>query len=102
MQQKKPIIFTIGHSTNPIEEFIEILKAHKIKEIVDVRTIPKSRHNPQFNQEELQESLKQAQIKYKLLKKLGGLLKILPISAGTMSPSEVLPTIWEVRNSKKG
>lgn len=70
---KKPVIFTIGHSTHPIDEFVELLEAHGIQEIVDVRSIPMSRHNPQFNSNKLQASLKRAQIKYKLLKKLGGL-----------------------------
>jgi uncharacterized protein (DUF488 family) len=70
---KKPLIFTIGHSTHSINEFIEWLKAHNIKEIVDVRSIPMSRYNPQFNSDALKQSLQQANIKYKLLKKLGGL-----------------------------
>jgi len=70
---KKLLIFTVGHSTHPIDEFIELLQAHIIKEIVDVRSIPMSRHNPQFNSDTLKQSLQQANIKYKLLKKLGGL-----------------------------
>ncbi|KHE93037.1 MAG: hypothetical protein SCABRO_01200 [Candidatus Scalindua brodae] len=70
---KKPVIFTIGHSTHPIGEFVELLQAHGVKAVVDVRTIPKSRHNPQFNSETLKESLQQAHIRYKHLKKLGGL-----------------------------
>lgn len=70
---KKPTIFTIGHSTHSIDEFITLLQAHGVKEIVDVRSIPKSRHNPQFNSDILKESLKQAHIRYKHLKKLGGL-----------------------------
>ncbi len=70
---KKPVIFTIGHSTHPIGEFVEMLQAHGIKEIVDVRSIPKSRHNPQFNSEALKESLQRAHIRYKHIQKLGGL-----------------------------
>lgn len=70
---KKSIIFTIGHSTHPIKEFVELLQAHGIEQIVDVRSIPKSRHNPQFNESDLKESLKRAHIRYKHLKKLGGL-----------------------------
>src|SRR6266699_2740587 len=66
-------IYTIGHSTRTIEQFIELLKAHDIEELVDVRTIPKSRHNPQFGAEELAASLQQAGIAYKHLAKLGGL-----------------------------
>lgn len=70
---EKPIIFTIGHSTHPIDEFIELLKLHSVKEVVDVRSIPMSGHNPQFNTDTLKESLRKVHIKYKLLKKLGGL-----------------------------
>ena len=70
---KKPSIFTIGHSTHTIEEFIELLQTHGIQEVVDVRSIPKSRHNPQFNADTLKQSLQQVRIKYKHLKKLGGL-----------------------------
>ncbi len=66
-------IYTIGHSTRTIEQFIELLKAHDIEELVDVRTIPRSRHNPQFGAEELAASLQRAGIAYKHLVKLGGL-----------------------------
>jgi uncharacterized protein (DUF488 family) len=70
---KKLEVFTIGHSTRPIAEFIELLKAHGIKRVIDVRTIPRSRHNPQFNRESLAESLRSSGIGYTHLKKLGGL-----------------------------
>ena len=70
---KKPVIFTIGHSTHPIDEFVELLQAYEIKEVVDVRSIPASRHNPQFNSDTLKQSLQRVHIRYKLLKKLGGL-----------------------------
>lgn len=66
-------IYTIGHSTRAIEEFIALLKAHGIKAVIDIRTIPKSRHNPQFNQEALKKSLKSSKIGYRHLKGLGGL-----------------------------
>ena len=66
-------IYTIGHSTRTIEQFIELLKAHDIEELVDVRTVPRSRHNPQFGAEELAASLQRAGIAYKHLAKLGGL-----------------------------
>ncbi len=66
-------IFTIGHSTHTIEEFIEILTAHGVTLLADVRTIPRSRHNPQFNQESLPASLEAAGIGYLHLKGLGGL-----------------------------
>lgn len=70
---QKPIIYTIGHSTHPIDEFIELLNTYGIKQLVDVRTIAKSRHNPQFNEGTLLESLKLAKIKYFHDKGLGGL-----------------------------
>jgi len=70
---KKPSIFTIGHSTRPIDEFVELLRINDVKEVVDVRSIPMSRHNPQFNADTLKQSLKQNGIRYKRLKKLGGL-----------------------------
>jgi uncharacterized protein (DUF488 family) len=70
---KKPTIFTIGHSTHQINEFVELLEAHGVKEIVDVRSIPMSGYNPQFNSDVLKESLRRVHIKYKHLKKLGGL-----------------------------
>jgi len=70
---QRPTVFTIGHSTHSIDEFVGLLQAYSIKEIVDVRSIPRSRHNPQFNEDDLRESLKQARIRYKHIKKLGGL-----------------------------
>jgi uncharacterized protein (DUF488 family) len=67
------VIYTIGHSTRPIEEFVEILQSFNIEQIVDVRTIPKSRHNPQYNGEALKESLKEEKTGYLHMKGLGGL-----------------------------
>ncbi len=66
-------IFLIGHSTRSIESFIDLLKAHSINFLVDVRTIPKSRHNPQFNEDSLKKVLKENKIRYLHLKGLGGL-----------------------------
>lgn len=66
-------IYTIGHSTHTIEEFIAMLKAHNIEELIDVRTVPRSRHNPQFGADQLAASLRQAGIAYIHLAKLGGL-----------------------------
>lgn len=70
---KKKIIYTIGHSTKPIEELIECLKSYEIELLVDIRTIPKSRFNPQFNEKALQNALKRSGIHYRHLEKLGGL-----------------------------
>lgn len=66
-------VFTIGHSTHPIGEFIEILHAHRIALIADVRTIPRSRRNPQFAREVLASELEKEGIGYRHLKALGGL-----------------------------
>jgi uncharacterized protein (DUF488 family) len=65
-------LFTIGHSTHPIEEFIGLLMAHEIEEIADVRSIPKSRHTPQFNIDVIEKSLRGAGVRYTHIAKLGG------------------------------
>jgi uncharacterized protein (DUF488 family) len=66
-------IFTIGHSTRTWREFRDILRAHGIRRIIDVRSIPKSRHNPQFNRLILSKKLRAAKIGYLHLRRLGGL-----------------------------
>jgi len=66
-------MFTIGHSTHPIEEFIALLKNYGIEQLVDVRTVPKSRHVPQFNSDALASALSKQGIAYVHLKALGGL-----------------------------
>ncbi|MDD5341099.1 MAG: DUF488 domain-containing protein [Patescibacteria group bacterium] len=66
-------VFTIGHSTHPMKEFIDILKAYKISELIDVRRFPGSAYNPQFNQYILKRTLKKNEIKYLWLgQELGG------------------------------
>lgn len=67
------VLYTVGHSTRTIEEFIKLLKAHAIKRLVDVRTIPKSRYVPWFNHDELALSLRKAGVFYRHLAALGGL-----------------------------
>jgi uncharacterized protein (DUF488 family) len=66
-------VFTIGHSTRTFEEFLELLKVYGVTLVVDVRTVPRSRHNPQFNKETLPNSLKTAGIKYIHMPEIGGL-----------------------------
>jgi uncharacterized protein (DUF488 family) len=66
-------IFTIGHSTLSIETFLALLQAYGIERLADIRTIPRSRHNPQFNDAALAESLKARHLEYLHLKALGGL-----------------------------
>ena len=66
-------VWTVGHSTLPVNDFVALLQAHGIQQLVDVRTIPRSRHNPQFNQDRLPESLTRAGIHYLHMPALGGL-----------------------------
>jgi hypothetical protein len=68
-----PPILTIGHSTRAIEEFVELLRQHGVERLVDIRTIPRSRRNPQFNSEALAKALKREKIDYTHIKELGGL-----------------------------
>ncbi len=65
--------FTIGHSTRAIEEFVELLRSAAVRLVVDVRTVPRSRRNPQFNRETLPATLAQFQIGYEHIAALGGL-----------------------------
>lgn len=71
---------TIGHSTHTIEEFISLLQAHGAIRVADVRTVPRSRHNPQFNKDLLPESLMKAGLGYVHLPGLGGLRHAKPDS----------------------
>ena len=65
--------FTIGHSTRPIAEFLDLLRSEKIKLVVDVRTVPRSRTNPQYNAEPLCAGLAEGGIRYERISELGGL-----------------------------
>src|SRR5262244_2578486 len=78
------LIYSIGHSTRDGTEFIDLLRAHQIAILADIRTIPGSRRNPQFNRAELSEALQRAGIKYTHLPRLGGLRK----SIGPQSPNQ--------------
>lgn len=71
-----PTLYTIGHSTHPIEEFVRLLRAHDISALGDVRSAPYSRHNPQFKKEALADSLKEAGIAYVYLgRELGAMVE---------------------------
>jgi len=76
-------IFTIGHSTHPIDKLVEMLRAHAVEYLVDVRSLPQSRRNPQFNREPLALSLLQAGIGYMNTPALGGLREPRPDSINT-------------------
>ncbi len=66
-------VFTVGHSTRSLDELIQLLTTFGVGLVVDVRTVPLSRHNPQFNKETLAGGLKTANIKYLHMPELGGL-----------------------------
>jgi len=76
-------VWTIGHSTRPIDEFIALLQAHGVTQLADVRTVPKSRRHPHFAQEALSRSLPVAGIAYRHFPGLGGLRKTSRDSANT-------------------
>lgn len=64
-------VYTIGHSTREIKDFIKLLKDQSITQLVDIRTIPKSRHNPQYGGDQLKQSLEEVGVKYIYHKTLG-------------------------------
>jgi len=66
-------VFAVGHSTLPVERFIALLQAYGIECLVDIRTIPRSRHNPQFSSTDLAGSLTVAHLEYVHIQALGGL-----------------------------
>ena len=72
-KEKELTLFTIGHSIRTIDEFVELLKTYVVVLVVDVRTVPRSRHNPQFNKETLPNTLKHYGIKYIHRPEIGGL-----------------------------
>ena len=67
------LVCTVGHSNRTIEDFIGLLWQNGIACLLDIRTVPKSRHNPQFGQDQLAASLADAGIEYRYLPGLGGL-----------------------------
>jgi uncharacterized protein (DUF488 family) len=71
--KQPPLVLTIGHSTRKLDAFLRLLQAHAVTRLVDVRTITRSRHNPQFNKEDLHKALAEAKIRYQHLPGLGGL-----------------------------
>ena len=75
-----PAILTVGHSARPLEEFIRLLQAHGVTLVADVRKMPRSRRNPQFNCDTLPDSLRAAGIGYANLPGLGGLRRRRPDS----------------------
>lgn len=72
VERRRYPVYTIGHSTRTIEEFVELLRAGEVGRVVDVRTIRRSRTNPQFNEDALPDSLSPWQIAYTAIPELGG------------------------------
>ena len=83
-------IFTIGHSTRTVGEFVELLRAGEVSLVVDVRRVPRSRTNPQYNADVLAAELASSQIGYTRIAELGGLRKKLPVP-------EAINAFWENR-----
>ena len=65
-------VWTVGHSTHPLDEFLSLLAAHRIEAVADVRRFPASRRHPQYGKDALQESLRQNGIGYRWMPALGG------------------------------
>jgi uncharacterized protein (DUF488 family) len=65
-------VMTIGHSARPVAELVRLLRAHDVERLVDVPTIPRSRHNPQFNRDQLSAALHSARLHYRYMPGLGG------------------------------
>ena len=73
-------VLTVGHSTRPIEAFVERLRAHHVTQLIDVRTVPRSRHNPQYNADVLPQTLAAVAIGYDHAPGLGGFRHTTPDS----------------------
>lgn len=76
-------MLTIGHSNRPVDEFLSLLKTYEVELLIDVRTAPRSRHNPQFNRDVLPATLETAGIRYQHMPGLGGLRRPLKDSLNT-------------------
>jgi uncharacterized protein (DUF488 family) len=68
-------IYTVGHSTRSLDELVEALRSFGVRTLVDIRTVPRSRHVPQFNAESLRRAMPNRRIRYRHMKALGGLRK---------------------------
>jgi uncharacterized protein (DUF488 family) len=82
-QDSETVVLTVGHSTRPLADFITLLRAHSVARLVDVRTVPRSRHNPQFNLDTLPVELAANGIGYEHVPGLGGFRRTHPGSLNT-------------------
>ena len=71
--KQAPLVLTVGHSTRTLDSFLRLLQAYAVSRLIDVRTITRSRHNPQFNKGGFDKALAEAKIRYQHLPGLGGL-----------------------------
>jgi uncharacterized protein (DUF488 family) len=78
-----PLVLTVGHSNRPLHDFLRVLRAHRVTLVADVRKMPRSRRNSQFNQDTLPEALRGVGIGYVHLPGLGGLRRRQPDSPNT-------------------
>lgn len=78
----QPVVLTVGHSTRSLNEFIDLLRAHSVTKLIDIRSVPRSRHNPQFNRDTFPDALNDAGIRYAHVAGLGGFRR-----AGPESPN---------------
>ena len=100
----KDAIFTVGHSTLPIERFVALLRAYGIERLADIRTVPRSRHNPQFNDTALAGTLAAEHLEYIPMQAFGGLgmpARIFPTPAGATPAFAATPIICKRRNFKQ-
>lgn len=88
------LIYTIGHSTRSLEDFIDLLKNYAIEMVIDVRTIRKSRHNSQFNEENVETVLKKSSVHYQHK------WKVLHIINGKSTNSHKLTSFLHVENGQ--
>ena len=80
---KRHLVYTIGHSTRSFDELVAMLRAFSVDVLVDIRTVPRSRHNPQYNADTLRTRLRGRRIRYVQLPELGGLRRARPDSPNT-------------------
>jgi uncharacterized protein (DUF488 family) len=95
-------LWTEGHSTRPIDEFIAILKSFELKNLVDVRTYPGSRRYPQFNKEQLHTSLSGVGIEYFHMPELGGRRRARPDSQNVAWRNEMFRGYADFLDSPEG
>jgi uncharacterized protein (DUF488 family) len=80
---KSGTVLTVGHSNRPLAEFLDLLSAHNVDLLADIRTVPRSRHNSQFDRDTLPSALETRGIRYTHLAGLGGLRRLRPDSINT-------------------